>query len=140
MKKLIVLIVIILIIYGVYNMTSGKSGAKENSGPSDHEIIQQVNEACQKIAISKEVQSLGDAGAWHIFDLELIYQKEGECYEAFVSLLGDDFNTVLSTGDRLFVGFLPYRQSYRIYAGDPNNKANMLYPDWNYSKISPENN
>lgn len=135
MKKLIALIVIVLIIYGVYSMTSKKEDEKVNN---DLEIIQQVNEACQKIAFSKEVQSLGDAGAWHIFDLELIYQKEGECYEAFVSLLGDDFNTVLSTGDRLFVGFLPYRQSYRIYAGDPNNKANMLYPDWNYSKISPE--
>ena len=135
MKKLIALIVIVLIIYGVYSMTSKKAEEKVNN---DLEIIRQVNEACQKIAVSKEVQSLGDAGTWHIFDLELIYQKEGECYEAFVSLLGDDFNTVLSTGDRLFVGFLPYRQSYRIYAGDPNNKANMLYPDWNYSKISPE--
>lgn len=135
MKKLIALIVIVLIIYGVYSMTSKKEEEKVNN---DLEIIQQVDEACQKIALSKEVQSLGDAGAWHIFDLELIYQKEGECYEAFISLLGDDFNTVLSTGDRLFVGFLPYRQSYRIYAGDPNNKANMLYPDWNYSKISPE--
>lgn len=135
MKKLIALIVIVLIIYGVYSMRPQKEDTVE---VNDLEIIQQVNEACQKIALSKEVQSLGDAGAWHIFDLELIYQKEGECYEAFVSLLGDDFNTVLSTGDRLFVGFLPYRQSYRIYAGDPNNKANMLYPDWNYSKISPE--
>jgi hypothetical protein len=136
MKKLIALIVIVLIIYEVYSMRPKKEDTVE---VNDLEIIQQVNEACQKIALSKEVQSLGDAGAWHIFDLELIYQKEGECYEAFVSLLGDDFNTVLSTGDRLFVGFLPYRQSYRIYAGDPNNKANMLYPDWNYSKISPEN-
>jgi len=135
MKKLIALIVIVLIIYGLYSMRPKKEDTAE---VNDLEIIQQVDEACQKIALSKEVQSLGDAGAWHIFDLELIYQKEGECYEAFVSLLGDDFNTVLSTGDRLFVGFLPYRQSYRIYAGDPNNKANMLYPDWNYSKISPE--
>jgi len=135
MKKLIALLVIVLIIYGLYSMRPKKEDTAE---VNDLEIIQQVDEACQKIALSKEVQSLGDAGAWHIFDLELIYQKEGECYEAFVSLLGDDFNTVLSTGDRLFVGFLPYRQSYRIYAGDPNNKANMLYPDWNYSKISPE--
>jgi hypothetical protein len=136
MKKLIALIVIVLIIYGVYSMTSKKAEEKVNN---DLEIIRQVNEACQKIAVSKEVQSLGDAGTWHIFDLELIYQKDGECYEAFVSLLGEDFNTVLSTGDRLFVGFLPYRQSYRIYSGNPSDKANMLYPDWNYTKISPEN-
>ena len=135
MKKLIALIVIVLIIYGVYSMTSRKAEEKVNN---DLEIIRQVDEACQKIALSKVVFSLGDAGTWHIFDLELIYQNEGECYEAFVTLLGEDFNTVLSTGDRLFVGFLPFRQSYRIYAGDPRNEENMLYPDWNYSKISPE--
>ena len=136
MKKLIILIVIALIIYGVYSTNSKKAEEKVNN---DLEIIRQVDEACQKIAVSKQVFSLGDAGTWHIFDLELIYQNEGECYEAFVFLLGEDFNTVLSNGDRLFVGFLPFRQSYRIYAGDPRNEENMLYPDWKYTKISPEN-
>lgn len=136
MKKLIALILIALIIYGVYSMSAKKEEEKINN---DLEVIRQVDEACQKIAVSKQVFSLGDAGTWHIFDLELIYQKEGECYEAFVTLLGEDFNTVLSTGDRLFVGFLPFRQSYRIYAGNPRDEENMIYPNWNYSKISPEN-
>ncbi len=136
MKKLIALILIALIIYGVYSMSAKKEEEKINN---DLEVIRQVDEACQKIAVSKQVFSLGDAGTWHIFDLELIYQKEGECYEAFVTLLGEDFNTVLSTGDRLFVGFLPFRQSYRIYAGNPRDEENMIYPNWNYSEISPEN-
>lgn len=138
MKKLVAFIILLLICYGAYHLSEKK---EEEKIENDLEIIHQVNEACQKIASSKEVYSLGsDAVTWYIFDLELIYQKDGECYEAFVSLLGEDFNTVLSTGDRIFVGFLPFRQTYRIYAGKPNDEAHMIYPDWNYTKISPENN
>lgn len=117
-------------------MNTKKAEEKVNN---DLEIIQQVDEACERIAQSKEVYSLGNAATWHIFDLELMYQKEGECYEALVDILGEDFSTVLSNGDRLFVGFLPFRQSYRIYAGDPRNDTSMIYPDWKYTKISPEN-
>ncbi len=135
MKKLIFLIILIIICYSAYTTHTKKVEEKTNN---DLEIIQQVDEVCQKIAVSKQVFSLGDAGTWHIFDLELIYRKEGECYEAFVHLLGENFTTVLSNGDRLFVGFLPFRQSYRIYAGDPKSSGTMIYPDWEYSKITPE--
>lgn len=137
MKKLILLIILILICCGVYIMNTKKAQETENN---DLEIIQQVDEACEKIAQSQEVYSLGDAATWHVFDLEFMYQKEGECYEALADILGEDFSTILSNGDRLFVGFLPFRQSYRIYAGDPRNDNNMIYPDWKYTKVSPENN
>lgn len=135
MKKLIFLIILIVVCYIAYDKHTEKEEEKVNN---DLKIIQQVDEACQKVAVSREVFSLGNAGTIHIFDLELIYQNDGECYEALVSLLGEDFQTVLSNGDRLFVGFFPHRQKYYIYAGNPRDDACMIAPDWNYAKVLPK--
>ena len=63
-----------------------------------------------------------------------IKKTEG-MYKKIREGLGDNYNTILSSGDYIYLGILPYRGSYSIYAGNPEDENNMIYPDWNYSKV-----
>lgn len=63
-----------------------------------------------------------------------MYEKDDDFFKKLREDLGEDFNWKLSNGDSLFIGVLPYRNSYRIYAGSPD-ESHMLYPDWNYEKL-----
>ena len=63
-----------------------------------------------------------------------IKKTEG-MYKKIREGLGENYNTKLSTGDYIYIGILPYRGSYSIYAGNPEDENNMIYPDWNYRKV-----
>lgn len=132
MKKIIVLIVLALLIWiGV----SAFKDKQESKVEEDYKKIEKLKEACDELATSAHLGSLGsNAVTWYVFELEFIHQSENEAQAQLEKLLGEDFETSLSNGDRLFVGFLPYRNSYRIYAGEPNDE-NMIYPDWNYDEL-----
>lgn len=119
----------------------GCTGTGGASAEDDYAKIQQVQDACEKVANSSVVRSGGRSqGVWYIFELEFIHQGTDPIHEKLEEELGEDFETSLSNGDSLFVGFLPvYEGSYRIYAGNPNNEENMIYPDWNYTKVPEQN-
>lgn len=135
MKKL--LVVAIIIIVGGLLLQSHFEKKKEENIAADYEKIQQLEDACYKVAYSPLIFTLGSRqDTWYIFELEFIHQPENDVHEKLESLLGEDYVTKLSNGDKLFVGFLPYRQAYEIYAGKPSDEY-MIYPDWNYTKLTP---
>ena len=60
-------------------------------------------------------------------------------YNEFLKLLNEklsqDFQPALSNGDMLYVRAHSYNILYEIYAGDPSDGGNMLYPEWHYEKL-----
>lgn len=132
MKKIITLIIIIAIIAGVAQYFEEK---EKKAIASDYEKIETVQNAVISSIKSGAHYSYSDRNQWYLFDLRVIYESNEVFYESIRNILGDDFNSKLSTGDYIFVGILPSRDSYRIYAGDPQDENNMIYPDWNYKKL-----
>lgn len=132
MKKLILLLIIVALCVGIY-MKVGDS--KEAKIDQDYDKIETVKKAMEKEVHTSSVRTVDHLDSWNIFDLRLIYEKDGKFYKNLKADLGDDFDTKLSTGDYIFVGVYPVNQTYRIYAGDPADPNNMLYPDWKYTKL-----
>ena len=134
LKKLLTVVVVFclgIVAWSVYRDYSSKS---EENIQNDYEIIDTLNEEMKKMSKSSSVSSLGDNGAWHIYELGLMHEKNDDFFKQLRSDLGSDFKWKLSNGDALFIGVLPYRNSYRIYAGKPDDD-HMLYPKWNYSEL-----
>lgn len=88
----------------------------------------------KQISKSSAASSLGRYDAWNIFELGLMYEKDEDFFKQLRINLGDDFQCNLSNGDSLFIGILPYRNSYRIYAEIPDDD-HMIYPEWNYAGL-----
>lgn len=132
MKKILTLAIIALIGFFIYNQIKTMQAEKIEN---DYEKIEQVQSMCETIVQSEYVYSLGsNAVQWYILELELIHTSDTAPYNKMEEILGEDFKTKLSNGDKIFVGFLPYRNSYRIYVGEPE-ESNMIYPDWNYTEL-----
>ncbi len=132
MKKILTLTIIVLIGLFIYNEVKSRNIEKIEN---DYEKIEQVKSMCETIANSDYKYTFGsDTNTWYIMELEVIHQKDDAGYSKMEEILGADFKTKLSNGDKLFVGFLPRRGSYRIYAGTPE-ETNMIYPDWNYTEL-----
>lgn len=139
-NPIIVLLAVAVIVVVIFAM-KGKSGQESggSSGVSDYDKIETVRQAVEQVAGTAAIKSLGtDQGQWYVFDLRLIYQKDGDFYSKLAEKLGEGFDSKLSNGDYLFVGVLPMRGSYRIYAGDPANENNMLYPEWKYTRLEKQ--
>lgn len=132
MKKILTLVIIALIGFFIYNQIKTMQAEKIEN---DYEKIEQVKSMCETIANSDYKYTFGsNTNTWYIMELEVIHQKEDAGYSKMEKILGEDFKTKLSNGDKLFVGFLPRTDSYRIYAGEPE-ESNMIYPDWNYTEL-----
>lgn len=101
----------------------------------DYETIEAARKEAETMAKASERSALGDQGKWYIYDMRLMYEKNDEFFTKMRADMGDDFDSVLSNGDPIFVGFLPFKKSYRLYAGKPD-EDHMLYPDWNYEALS----
>ncbi len=132
LKKLCVVVIFVLI--GVFVFSVSKNDKKEQT-VNDYEIIETVRAAASRVVETSAISAYDNQAAWYIFDLRAMYQNPNKFQEAMKNELGDDFNTQLSTGDYIFVGVLPYKRSYRVYAGDPNDANNMVYPEWKSTKI-----
>ena len=100
----------------------------------DYAKIETARKEMEKLAGSSARAAFGDQGQWYICDMRLMHQNTDAFWSQMESDLGEDFDPVLSTGDPIFIGILPFRKSYRIYAGG-GDEAQMLYPDWNYEKL-----
>jgi len=134
MKKLAFLLLVLICGIVLFKVVTDK----KNKTEADLEKIERVQAVCEQVANSVAVYSFGqEVNQWYIYDLELMLEEGNAANEVFMEELGSDFATKLSNGDRLFVGFMPRLRSYRIYAGDPKNEDNMVYPEWNYKKVKP---
>ena len=132
MKKILTIAIIALIGLFIFNQIKTNNEEKINN---DYEKIDQIKEMCETIANSDYKYSFGtDTNTWYIMELEVIHQNEDAGYSKMEEILGEDFITKLSNGDKIFIGFLPRTTSYRIYAGVPE-ESNMIYPDWNYTEL-----
>lgn len=135
MKKMIILLLVLICGLLLFRVVTEKKNEKDE----DLERIKQVQAVCEKVATSNAVYSFGqELNKWYIFDLELMLKEGNLANKVFINELGSDFATKLSNNDRLFVGFMPALGKYRIYAGDPNREGTMIYPDWEYKKVKPE--
>ena len=128
LRYLFVCIVLCIVFAGC----SGNNSSRTQK--DDYKAIETLNNEMKKISSSSVVSAAGDNGSWNIFELGLMYEKDDAFFKQLRSDLGEDFEWKLSNGDSLFIGVLPHRHSYRIYAGSPD-KEHMLYPDWNYDKL-----
>ncbi|MCR5120396.1 MAG: hypothetical protein K6B44_12355 [Lachnospiraceae bacterium] len=140
MKRIILLLLMAAILaalyFGIVKKNSGSDTGAADPTAADYEKIEAVKSAISEVASSSLVTKIAeDQGQWYIFDVGVIYEKDGEFYKKLAEKLGADFDPKLSNGDRLFMGVLPFRKSWRVYAGNPSNEDNMLYPDWNYSGL-----
>lgn len=136
MKKIVV-VVVLLLVCGIF-FVQGRNKKKQETS-NDLAKIEQVQEVCEKVVKSKALYSFGaDVVKWYVYDLELMLRDGNDANKLFIEELGSDFSTKLSNGDRLFVGFYPRLAEYRIYAGDPNREGTMIYPEWEYQKVRPE--
>lgn len=133
MKKRLVFLVIVvgIAIYVIYS----QKVKKEEAMAADYERIEQLRQECEWIVNSNYLYTIGDVHAWYVYELALIHEDESELLKRMEQDLGEDFETKLHNGDKLYVGFLPDMQKYRIYAGVANEDEYMLYPDWNYTKL-----
>lgn len=133
-KRLLTIVVILCLGIVGWSMYRNHSSKSEKSTQSDYEIIETLHKEMDKMSKSSSVTSVGDNGSWNIFELGLMYEKDDDFFKQLRSDLGSDFKWKLSNGDSLFIGILPYRNSYRIYAGKPDDD-HMLYTEWNYSEL-----
>lgn len=135
MKKLVILLLVFICGLLLFRGVS----EKKDETKADLEKIEQVQAVCEKVATSNAVYSFGqELNKWYIYDLELMLKEGNLANKVFINELGSDFSTKLSNNDRLFVGFMPALGKYRIYAGDPNRAETMIYPEWEYKKVKPE--
>ena len=124
---------VVLIICGI-SFFKDKSPAVDKTA-SDYEIIEAVHKEMDSLKSSSMLSKGGVSGQWNIYELGLMYQKDDEFFKKMRTDLGEDFKWKLSDGDSIFIGVLPHNNSYRIYAGKPDD-SHMLYPDWNYEKLA----
>lgn len=133
MKNLIFWAVIIYICYMLYGSYLDN---KENNLARDYLKLEQLKSECEYIAGSNYVNGFGHSTTtWYIMNLNTIHRYGYSPYDVMEEHLGEDFKVNLSNGDMLYIGFLPYTGSFRIYAGGTDD-ANLLYPEWNYEKLS----
>ena len=130
MKKILLLILVLgLAAFGIY-----KYQDTQKSREQDYEKIEQLRSALETVVKSKSVASLGNMGAWYVFDIRVAYQKDEAFYKALRDELGEDFDGKLSTGDYLCCGVLPVYCSVKVFAGGTSD-SNVIYPTWNYTKL-----
>lgn len=133
MKKMLVFLVIVvgIAIYVIYSQKE----KQEEAMAADYERLEMLRLECEMIVNSNYLYTIGDVHAWHVYELALIHKDESELLKRMEQDLGEDFETKLYNGDKLYVGLLPDMQVYRIYAGKAFDDDYMLYPDWNYTKL-----
>ena len=100
----------------------------------DYAKIETTRKEMETLAKSSARAEFGDQGQWYICDMRLMHENTNKFWSQMEADLGKDFNPKLSNGDQNFVGILPFRKTYRIYAGSPD-EAHMMYPDWNYEAL-----
>ncbi len=100
----------------------------------DYTAIEKVHDEMESMKNTSMLKKGGAGGQWNVYELGLMYEKDDEFFKKLRNDLGEDFHWKLSNGDSIFIGVLPHNNSYRIYAGTPDDN-HMLYPDWTYTAL-----
>ena len=128
MKRILSFCMTVMLCLGMCICLSGCGSAE------DYEKIETVRAEIAKIAAGSAMSDFDDRGKWYVYDLRLMKSKNDELFKQLKADLGEDFDCLLSNGDPLFFGVLPFRGSWRLYAGTPDDQ-HMLYPDWTYAAL-----
>lgn len=137
LKKICIGIILVVIVFLGWMLMNNKS-PKASKTELDYNAIEAVHDEMESLKDSSMLKKGGAGGQWNVYELGLMYEKDDEFFKEIRKDLGEDFRWKLSNGDSIFIGVLPHRNSYRIYAGSPDDK-HMLYPDWNYTKLEEPN-
>ena len=132
-KKIVIGLALVILAFCGWNLLSSKAPALDKT-KLDYEAIEAVHSEMESLKNSSMLKKGGDGGQWNVYELGLMYEKDDEFFKKIRKDLGEDFHWKLSNGDSIFIGVLTLRNSYRIYAGTPD-EAHMLYPDWNYTAL-----
>ena len=132
-KKICIGIVLVILIFSGWTILKNKAPALDPT-QLDYEAIEAVHKEMESLKSSSMLEKGGAGGQWNVYELGLMYEKDDEFFKKIRSDLGEDFHWKLSNGDSIFIGVLTHRNSYRIYAGSPD-ESHMLYPDWNYTAL-----
>lgn len=135
MRRFFYIVTILLFCCGIYfTLTNKESSAKKKN--ADYAKIEMVKDTMEKLSITRSIVHHGEQHNWYIFDIRVIYEiDQNVFYKILRQELGENFDSQLSNGDYLFVGVSPRKQEYKIFAGDPKKEDNLLYPEWNYTKL-----
>lgn len=141
MNKAIKLVIFIGICLGIFFFIDSKLTKKEEEKQAnlqqDYEKIDIVLHALGNAA--KDRAGREDLGHTLLaFDIRAVYENNRPILAAVKKELGEDFDSRLSNGDYLFGYIGGLQGTVKLYAGDPQNEANMIYPDWNYTKLPPK--
>ena len=134
LKKLIIGIVAVVLVVCGWSLFKKDSPVIDKT-QADYTAIEAVHKEMDSLKSSSMLSKGGPGGSWSVYELGLMYQKDDEFFKKLRSDLGEDFQWKLSNGDSIFIGVLPHNNSYRIYAGKPDDD-HMLYPDWNYTALA----
>lgn len=133
LKKICIAIgLVAAVLLGIVLMKD-KSPEKDKTA-LDYTAIEKVHDEMESMKNTSMLKKGGAGGQWNVYELGLMYEKDDEFFKKLRNDLGEDFNWKLSNGDSIFIGVLPHNNSYRIYAGTPDDN-HMLYPDWTYTAL-----
>lgn len=142
MKQLIYGLIAVIIIGSVYFYIKSENDKNQqqqiDAVKQDYVKIDDVKNALIKVSKTSAVKSFSNPAAWYIFDMRAVYEKNDAFYTALKKEFGEDYDFQLSTGDYIFGGIMPLNNSIRVYAGDPQDENNMIYPEWKSTKIKKE--
>lgn len=135
MKKILLLVLVAcLVFFGIF-LSEKKKKEDKNSKERDYSILKEVYAVNIDLAKTNSVKSFGNLGVWYQFELEVMKEESNDYFKRLNQELGSDFETRLSNGDRIYVCVLPLYNSIKIFAGGTDEKTNMIYPDWTYTKL-----
>lgn len=133
LKKICIAIgLVVAVLLGIVLMKD-KSPEKDKTS-LDYTAIEKVHDEMESMKNTSMLKKGGAGGQWNVYELGLMYEKDDEFFKKLRNDLGEDFHWKLSNGDSIFIGVLPHNNSYRIYAGTPDDN-HMLYPDWTYTAL-----
>ena len=133
LKKICIAIgLVAAVLLGIVLMKD-KSSEKDKTA-LDYTAIEKVHDEMESMKNTSMLKKGGAGGQWNVYELGLMYEKDDEFFKKLRNDLGEDFHWKLSNGDSIFIGVLPHNNSYRIYAGTPDDN-HMLYPDWTYTAL-----
>ena len=135
MKKLIALIIFAVIAATAYvGIKKANDEKKEKALQEDYARIDTIVTSLDALIHSPAVLAFGDARVITQFRFKDIKDVNQEFYKKLVERVGSDFSGKLSNGDVIYMQVNAHTQHFWVYAGTTDT-ANMIYPDWNYTKV-----
>ena len=135
MKKFLLLLLLISLCFAGWDYYS-KNSARENA-EADYEKITEVETALREV-LPQYVQANFNADERKEYWLTEEFMTENPD-DKFVQLVndkfGEDYKYTLTNGDHIVIHACNYNIGFQLFVDSPGNVREMIYPDWNYSKL-----